>query len=584
VQGLTVFKAFDKTQNGCIDRLEWLSIVEEAASGSDGDLTLLVDFLDRLAIRQQKQGAVFDTNRTRSPFCLLRHDSVTRMAWDMLLMVLLFYVSVSVPYSLGLGSSDILDTMDRITDCFFCCDLVLNFRTSFVDRDDTVIFDNYKIAVKYLKSWFLLDFVSSVPFDLVTAGLIPNLTPARLMKIGKIAKVIKLMRLSKMMALAESELMEVLDKKLGGRAHTTFIRICKLAAITFLLAHWLACFGNAVDKASLDDYFSDLEGGPSELQRYLAAMYWAMTTLSTVGYGDITPKTDAERAYAMMAMMVGGSLYGYVIGCVTSIVTETDLNANAFRERMERFQAWLGRHDEIPRVLRVRLKKHFERAMASQSAMDDASVVLDLSPELRAESAFFLVDSLVRVHPMFCEIPNSALAKLVEVLHKSHVSTKEYIVRLGDPGIAMYILVSGTARYDQGIKWQPPDVENHGKRFARVVEGDSFGEEIIFGLAETYSYTICTISDCEFHAISEDGFQERYQNMPELRVQMYSAFLRSRGMSNADLPRPTQLADRCRTLAYSSSVRHLMSAVSTRQTVAPTSDIELFKSVQPSNT
>mmetsp|Transcript_160737 Transcript_160737/g.284950 ORF Transcript_160737/g.284950 Transcript_160737/m.284950 type:complete len:269 (+) Transcript_160737:2-808(+) len=263
-----------------------------------------------------------------------------------------------------------------------------------------------------------------------------------------------------------------------------------------------------------------------------------------------------------MAMMVGGSLYGYVIGCVTSIVTETDVNSHAFRERMDLFQAWLGRHQNIPRVLRVRLKRHYERALASKAAMDDAQVVVELSPELRAESSFFLIDDHVRCHPMFSDIPNSALAKLVEVLQKSHVSTKEYIVRSGDPGIAMYILVNGTARYDKGIKWQPPDVETQGKRFARVMEGDSFGEEIIFGLAETYAYSIVTISDCEFHAISEDGFQERYQNMPELRVQMYSAFLRSRGMCTDNVPSPEDLAERCRTLRYSANVRQLMTSMS----------------------
>ena len=37
----------------------------------------------------------------------------------------------------------------------------------------------------YLKSWFVLDFVSSFPFDLLLSGLMPRLTPARLLKIGQ---------------------------------------------------------------------------------------------------------------------------------------------------------------------------------------------------------------------------------------------------------------------------------------------------------------------------------------------------------------------------------------------------------------
>ena len=38
-----------------------------------------------------------------------------------------------------------------------------------------------------------------------------------------------------------------------------------------------------------------------------------MTTLSTVGYGDITPTSDIERGYSMGAMVVGGAFYGYIV-------------------------------------------------------------------------------------------------------------------------------------------------------------------------------------------------------------------------------------------------------------------------------
>lgn len=166
VQALNVFNVFDKTGNGRVTRLEWLTVVEEAAKGSTQDLELLMDFLDRLAVRQKQRGYLYDTDRRHRPFCILRHDSVHRMSWDMLLMVLLFYISVSVPFSLGLSSSEVLDVTDRIADMFFCCDVVLNFRTSYANYDETVVFDTKKIALKYLRTWFILDFVSSVPFDL----------------------------------------------------------------------------------------------------------------------------------------------------------------------------------------------------------------------------------------------------------------------------------------------------------------------------------------------------------------------------------------------------------------------------------
>jgi len=531
VKTLTVFTRMDRSSNGLIDRMEWLRMVEDAARGSEHEIDILGKFLQRLAKRQRSRGKIYETDRTRRPCLIIRHDSFYRMAWDMMIMLLLGYICVSMPYALGFGQSDALDTVDRVFDMIFCVDVVLNFRTSYCDRDETIVVDGCQIAKKYLKSWFLLDFVSSVPFDMITAGIMPNLTPARLLKIGKIAKVMKLLRISKMLSvLAESELMEKVDEKSTSRTHQTFVRIMKLVCMAFLVGHWLACFGAAVDTSSLDVYFSGDPEEPTDLQRYLAAMYWAMTTLSTVGYGDITPKTDSERAYAMVAMIIGGALYGYVIGSVTSIVTDMDLNARAFHERMELIQSWLDRHDEIPKLLRRRLRKHFKRTLAAKAAMDDSSVVSELSPELRSDTAFFLINENVRHHCMFNAVPNSALAKLVEVLQKNHASSNEFVVKFGDPGIAMYILVDGVARYDKGVKWYPANAESKGSRFEKIVPGDSFGEEIVFSMEENYLYSVVTISNCELHSISEDGFQERFQNMPELTEIMRSGFLRSRGM------------------------------------------------------
>lgn len=538
VRALGVFRAMDKSDNGLIDRIEWLHLIAEAEHGSDHEMSMLTEFLDRLAKRQIAKGCIYDTDRRRRPFLIIRHDGMRRMSWDLLMMILLFYVGLSVPFSLGFGQSAALDMIDRVSDMFFCTDVMLNFRTSFMDNEDTVIVDSKLIAMKYLKSWFLLDLISSIPFDLITAGLLPSLTPARLLKIGKVAKVLKLLRISRMLAvLQESEVMEKLDQQLTSRPHQTFVRIVKLVLMTFLVAHWLACFENAVDNSSLNYYFAkqlDSKEDPTPLQKYLAAIYWAMTTLSTVGYGDITPKSDQERAFAMFAMVIGGSLYGYVIGSVTSIVSDIDLNAHFYNERMEIFQSWLDRHDELPIVLRRRLRRYFKRSLAAKSAISDSMVIRELSPELRADTAFYLINEHVRHHPMFKNIPNSALAKLVEVLQTTHPNATEYVVNVGDPGIAMYILVSGAARYEIGLKWPPPNAAP-GKRFQQVLEGDSFGEEIIFCWAETYSYTIVTITDCVFHLISEDGFQERYRHMPELRHQMCTAFLKSSGVGDDDI-------------------------------------------------
>lgn len=532
LKAFDVFTSMDTGNDGYINRMEWLQIIEQTARSGEEHIQPVLQFLDRLAKRQAKRGLIYETDRSRKTCLIIRHHSPFRMAWDMLLMALLSYISLTMPFQLGFGEVDVLQTIDLIIDILFCIDVCLNFRTTYVDNESIVV-DGKLIAWKYLTSWFLLDFFSSVPFDLITAGILPSLTPARLLKIGRIAKVMKLLRISKLLSLlANSEMVERIDEICTSRAHQTCIRICRLSCTGFVVAHWLACFGAAVDKRSLEVYFANLDKPeePNLQQRYLAAIYWAMSTLTTVGYGDITPESDEERLYAMLAMVIGGSLYGYVIGAVTSMVTDMDLNTRAYLEKMELYQSWLDSHAEIPYSLRRLIRKHFKKVLAAKAAVDDSIVIHDLSNELRGDTALFIVHECVRHHPMFAGMKKSELSKLVEVLQTTHISTKEYVVRMGDPGTAMYILVEGAARYDEGVMF----TQGKGKglpltRFQQVGRGDSFGEEILFGMEETYTYTIIAIVESEFHTISEDGFHERYQNMPELQGYMRKSYFQARG-------------------------------------------------------
>ena len=57
-------------------------------------------------------------------------------------------------------------------------------------------------------------------------------------------------------------------------------------------------------------------------------------TLTTVGYGDVTPVTDAERAFLVIAMMFGGICYSYIIASMASIVSTMDSNERLFNEKM----------------------------------------------------------------------------------------------------------------------------------------------------------------------------------------------------------------------------------------------------------
>ena len=63
-------------------------------------------------------------------------------------------------------------------------------------------------------------------------------------------------------------------------------------------------------------------------------MYWAFTTTTTVGYGDIAPHTKYEQVFAMLCMLLACGVFAYIVGSIESIVKKSDSMAAIFKEKI----------------------------------------------------------------------------------------------------------------------------------------------------------------------------------------------------------------------------------------------------------
>ena len=89
-------------------------------------------------------------------------------------MAILGFISIVLPYRLAFYDEDpsiAWMTTWLIIDFLFLVDLILTFMTTFTDHFTNVEVTNHKrIAIKYLKGWFFVDFLSILPFEIIFDG------------------------------------------------------------------------------------------------------------------------------------------------------------------------------------------------------------------------------------------------------------------------------------------------------------------------------------------------------------------------------------------------------------------------------
>lgn len=114
---------------------------------------------------------------------ILLHYSAFKAFWDWIILLLVLYTAVFTPYSAAFlldehgdlrqrsnvcgYTCDPLNVADLMVDVLFIVDIVINFRTTYVDQKDEVITQPSRIAKHYIKGWFPIDLFAAIPFDLL---------------------------------------------------------------------------------------------------------------------------------------------------------------------------------------------------------------------------------------------------------------------------------------------------------------------------------------------------------------------------------------------------------------------------------
>ena len=176
--------------------------------------------------------------RNSGSFAMLHPASRVRIFWDLQMLVFVVYVALLFPYYMGFNTEATggVAIFEAIIDYLFIADLVLNFRTGYVDRNGIVVLDGWRVCAHYLRTWFCLDFVSSFPLELLLGPAFRNLNAAKLLKIGKLFKALKMLRIGKLAKITqESGMTETFEEFMVSAPANALVNLFKVIGSCALL-------------------------------------------------------------------------------------------------------------------------------------------------------------------------------------------------------------------------------------------------------------------------------------------------------------------------------------------------------------
>eukprot|EP01048_Picozoa_sp_COSAG05_P009099 COSAG05_NODE_725_length_7716_cov_46.424314_6_plen_384_part_00 len=236
-------------------------------------------------------------------------------------------------------------------------------------------------------------------------------------------------------------------------------------------------------------------------QQYFISIYFAVSTISTVGFGDITPKNDTEIAYTIFMEAVGMSLFCYTVSTVGALVNGLKAKTARFRVNLDKLLEYMDDKD-TPKELRQRVIAYMNFVDSSRFFTDSATeeILSLLSPTLREELVAEAYHAHLWTIPFIRDTATGVgeakmegfVAAISQRVRSAAAAPGDLVVKQGEVGKVLFILLTGSVRVFT-------DSRNAGKSLYEITSRD---ESPFFGFVEMMMYISNPLAEHDTHSLA----------------------------------------------------------------------------------
>jgi len=516
---------------------------------------------------------------------VFKPNTVFVRVWNVLSLLFTIYQAVFTPYEFAFYADGLGPFINHIIplsvwlrlgceyamDMFFIVDIYMRLKRFAVNQYGRIQTDPERIARHYKKSLFWFDVAASIPLDVFAWVLVVRNGSKSVTALfaARFIHLIRLVRVPHYVRLLDRYLHEVFP-----RINSSIVNVVFLLCLILLLNHWAACSWFIIHRyleRSVHTTWAIADGlatfypalgvhniynvdlSPSFV--YLRAMYFTVTTMSTVGYGDIRPYTLLETFHELVVVLVGACTFAALIGSMAVVFLYWDCKGEiAFKGRLRKLIQYMD-FRELPKSLQQSIVEHFSKRWERFRGIELQDAIKELPLPLQLELAECIHKEIFTKVQGFRRCHIHVQRHLARHLKCLLMSQKDRVYKAGDIGRELYFILRGTVKKEVFEKTEEDVqssfnqrncadvgdrssfIENQNSVRSPIEEeilgpGMHFGGECLYSLSGERTETVECLDDCEIYYILKEDFENVALEFPEHHdVGIFAELFRNKTMT-----------------------------------------------------
>eukprot|EP00747_Dinoflagellata_sp_TGD_P109706 gnl/TRDRNA2_/TRDRNA2_170766_c0_seq2.p1 gnl/TRDRNA2_/TRDRNA2_170766_c0~~gnl/TRDRNA2_/TRDRNA2_170766_c0_seq2.p1 ORF type:complete len:689 (-),score=123.37 gnl/TRDRNA2_/TRDRNA2_170766_c0_seq2:81-2147(-) len=476
-----------------------LDAEEEELEGNEeedmGEMEARISFAYHMWRKSPLVNHLYDSGLSNSKF-IFSADAKTKKCWDVLILL-----GVSWTIFIAPAECAILEVYDAVylvevcANSLFALDILVNFNTAFEKTDVSGtrnIFNRDEIAERYIRTYLAFDILCAMPLHFISKQTI-------------FFRLVRMLRLLRVLKLKRSGLFRRLDIPFA------ILTISKCMILILICSHWLACIMAALVTMDEDDnswadaliagkltHDKSIKNDPLTL--YAWSFYFAVTLLSTVGLGDLTPQTTNECIAILVCVTVGSTVWAFILSSLIDVIRNMNPHRSEFERTLDQLNGMMTDHD-LPDELKKVVRNYFKACEDLWKQQKRTKLLNRMSLSLQGRVSLALATNWIDKVPYFRvifeqNVPNSTLF-ITDI-------SKAFVPMVFPNGetlscIALYLVRKGALTWGGQIK----------------IAGDVCGEDMLLDNVSNRMAAPLALSMTSTLALKRTDFDEVLLKFPE---------------------------------------------------------------------